>query len=315
MALGVLALLTLGEIRLFDRLLFSEGVRSDTDFVLLSVQGVLEGRPVSKSWQHRLLGPTVVASLVPVAGDRRQALRLFEGAMVAAANLLLFGLLRRKGARPASALLGVALFGLAHALAMYRFEYPWDSVDILIFLAFGYWVSQRGSLLRFSPLLLVGTLNHETILYIPFWYLLAPLEPGSATATSKRDIPLAVVLSLAMGGCMLLLRARLYVGRPDLPGQEFEEALPLVGNHFHLVHNAGQLLSDFINGRAFISAAFLSAVALLFWRARRGIDVRAAVWSFVVLATIVCFGYVNETRHYLCLLAFWFAYRWPVAPL
>jgi hypothetical protein len=300
----VLALLTLGEIRLFDRLLF-EG-RDDAAFVLANVQGILDGRPVSKSWQHRLLAPHAVAALTPLAGDRRQALRVFNGVMVVAANLLLFTLLRRRGgASPERTLAVVATFGFAHALAMYKLEYPWDGIDVLLFLAFGAWAAKGGGLLRFVPLLLVGMLNHETILYVPLWYMLAPLDRKSA----KREIAEGVVALVILGGGILLLRERLYVGRPDWPGQVFEEALPLVGNHFHIGHNAGQLFcDDWIQGRAFISGTFLSAVVVLVERARKGRDVRAAVWTLIVLGTIVCFGYVNETRHYLALIAFWFTY-------
>ena len=40
---------------------------------------------------------------------------------------------------------------------------------------------------------------------------------------------------------------------------------------------------------------------------------RAAAWSLIVIATILCFGYVGEMRHYLLLTAFWFTYAWPAA--
>jgi len=312
-SLAVLALLTLGELRLFDRLLFEGNPASD--FVLVSVNGILEGRPISKSWQHRLLGPAAVAGLGLVTADRARALVLFSGAMVVGANLLLFGLIRRKGGSYGQAVVGVALFGFAHALLMYRLEYPWDGVDILLFLAFGYWASKGGGLLRFSPLLVLGLVNHETVLYIPLWYLLSPVLTARSTPHWKRELLFAGIASVAIGGGILLLRQRLYIGRPDLPGQVFEQSIPFINNHFELPHNLRQLFfADWVSGRAFISAGLTSAVALLVVRALKGIDARAAVWTLCVLATIVCFGYVNETRHYLSLVAFWFAYAWPVHP-
>src|SRR5438270_335642 len=95
-ALVVLALLTLGEIRLFDRLLYDG--HDDASFVVESVRGVLDGRPVSKSWQQRLLGPLVVQAVARVSGSPLTALRVVGGFFVAIANFLLFGLFRRRGA-------------------------------------------------------------------------------------------------------------------------------------------------------------------------------------------------------------------------
>jgi hypothetical protein len=327
-ALGLLALLTLGEIRIFQRLLF-EGT-SDSDFVLVNVGGVLEGRPVSASWQQRLVAPAAVAALGRLTGDRRVALELFGGAMLAVANLVLYVVTLRKGRSRERALGTVALFVLLRALLLYRLEYPWDAVDILIFLALGHWAWRGGPLLGLWPLLLVGTINHETILYVPLFYLLGPLDRygrpprhslgGGDSARSarlvdrpasreRRELVVATLASLVMGGCILLLRRRLYVGQPNLPGQIFEEPTPLIGNHLHVVHNLRQLFfANWISLRMFVSATVLTAMALLVVEIRRGERVRAAVWSFVVIATIVCFGYVNETRHYLVLLAFWFAY-------
>src|SRR5258708_22457745 len=120
-ALGLLTLLTLGEIRLFERLLYDG--RTDYDFVLVNIGGILDGHPVSKSWQQRLLAPTIIASISAVSGDRLTALKIFGRALTVVANLLLFIVTVKKGRTLTRALLTVALFGLAHALAMYRLEY------------------------------------------------------------------------------------------------------------------------------------------------------------------------------------------------
>ena len=79
-----------------------------------------------------------------------------------------------------------------------------------------------------------------------------------------------------------------------------------------IAREGGLFINNWGTGRAHISAAFLAAVGVLVWLVRRAESRRVAVWSLVVLATIVAFGYVNETRHYLLLVAFWIAYAWPV---
>src|SRR5262249_2660250 len=107
-------------------------------------------------------------------------------------------------------------------------------------------------------------------------------------------------------------RNALYVGRPALKDQVFETPVPVVENHVHVWHNLRQLFyADWVAGRVFISAAFLSAAVVLGVCIARRVHVRAAYWTFGFLATVVVFGYVNETRHYLALLAFWFAYAGP----
>jgi hypothetical protein len=300
-ALAAVALVSLGEIQLRERLLYADA--SEMEFVRLNMAGVLEGRPVSKSWQHRVLAPLAVAALTRVTGSDLAAIRLLEDLLVAAANFLLFALVRRRGCRRADAFLTVALLGFAHLLLMYRLEYPWDGVDVLVFLVFGAAAARGRSLASLWPLLRVGTLNHETVLYLPLWYLVAGPRRARIGAAAT---------GVAVGVAILVLRQALYRGRPDFPAQWFEPALPVIANHGHLLHNLGEVLfDDWRSGRVFIAATVLGAIALFVRRARRGPDPTAAVWSLAVIATVFCFGYVNETRLYLPLLAFWATYLPP----
>jgi hypothetical protein len=297
-ALAAVALVSLGEIKLRERLLYADA--SEMEFVRANVAGILQGRPVSKAWQQRVLAPLAVAALTRVTGSDLAAIRLLEDLLVAAANLLLFILVRRRACRPADAFLAVALFGFAHLLLMYRLEYPWDSVDVLIFMVFGAEAARGRRLASLWPLLLVGTLNHETVLYLPLWYVVAG---------PRRTRLRAAATGVALGAAILMLRQALYRGRPDFPADSFGPALPLIANQGHLLHNLGQaLFDDWRSGRIFIAGTLLGAIALFVRRARRGADPIAATWSLVVIATVFCFGYVNETRLYVPLLSFWATY-------
>jgi hypothetical protein len=307
---SVIGMLTLGEYRLFERLLFQD--REEYEFVLSGVSGVLSGHPVSQSWQHRFLSPLLVAALDPFTGNRLASLKLFCALMIGCANGLLLLILRRKGASVPLSLLGVACFGLGHLLLMYRLEYPWDGVDILLFLAFGYWAARGRPLLSFCPLLVLGTLNHETALFVPLWYLLAPFEGHVALKNHVRTLLSAFAVAAAMALCIWLLREHFYLGRPVMPGQVFESPLPVVANHWHVTHNLHQMLiDDWSSVRAFISLGLCAALFMMVRLVQRGTHARAALWSLCVIVSIVIFGYVNETRHYLMLLAFWFGYAWP----
>jgi len=331
------AALTIGECLVFQRLLFQD--RQEYEFVLASISGVLSGYPVSKSWQHRFLGPWLVRALDPMTGSALLSLELFTWVALLLANVSLFVLLQKRGASPTRSYFAVCCFVLAHALFAYRLEYAWDGIDAVLFMSFGFWVARGGPLWALLPLLLVGTLNHETALYIPFWYVLSAL-PWPSTSCSlldgyetRNEVPVcrtngregrniaarartllgAGATLAAMLGAIWALRERYYIGNPHLPGQAHEEQTPLISNHLHIAHNLNQLfIADWYKGREHISAAIWLTIALL---SRELVNntrhALAALWTLCVFATIVCFGYVNETRHYLLLMAFWFAYAWP----
>jgi hypothetical protein len=249
------------------------------------------------------VGPLLVSGLGSLTHDPLAALKLFHAIMLFVANLFLFWLLRRRGL--CQAMLAVVIFGFAHLLLLYRLEYPWDWIDMVIFLGFGVWTARGGGMLPLVPLLVLGALNHETILYVPLWYLLS---------RERKSWLSGAVAALAVGGVMIAMRALFYKGQPNLPGQVYEQLTPIISNHIHVWHNLSVLFYwNWIVGRIHLSVLLLGAMALLGWLATRPQHRRAAVWSLVVIATVICFGYTNETRHYLTLIAFWVTYAWPSA--
>ena len=289
--------LSLAEWKILERLSYSHP--PSVEFVVESVRGVLAGTPVTKAWAHRLLAPFFVSLL---GGATQVDVERFAIVMLVASNLLLYALLRRRGLSLTGALLGIVAFGLGHMLLAYKLEYPWDGVDLLVFFAFGAWASRGGRLLPLLPLLVLGAFNHETILYVPLWYLLVG---------TRRDRLTAAAVAAALATVIAITRAVRYVGQPNLPGQVFDTPTPIVENHLHVTHNLRQLfVDDWISGRAHISTSFLAATAAFVWLARRTETRAPALWSLVVLASIVAFGFVNETRLYLVPLAFWIAYAW-----
>jgi hypothetical protein len=312
----VLASLTIAECFALERLLFRD--QPEYEFVLASISGVLSGYPVSKSWQHRFLGPWLVRALDPLTHSPLRSLELFTWLGVLLANVLLFSLLKRRGASDRSSYLGLLSCALVHVIYAYRLEYAWDAIDVLLFMTFGFCVAQGSQLLALVPLLVMGTLNHETALYIPFWYTLSLIPwRGAHGASSKFNTRLteaftALAVIAGMASAIWLVRERYYVGNPHLPGQTPEAQTPVIANHLHILHNLWQLLVADWRVRPWLSVTLWFLLFLLGRElVRRGRHARAALWTLCVFATIVCFGYVNETRHYLLLVAFWFAYAWP----
>ncbi len=163
-------------------------------------------------------------------------------------------------------------------------------------------------------MLLAGTLNHESVLYIPLWYLLPADGDAQARRAAVRQRPIAALLGVAMAGVIAIVRHHFYLGRPEIPGHIFEPATPVVSNLIEVSHNLRQLLIEDWKSmpKAFVSATLLSVIALLIRNVVRRRLVRASIWSLCVLGSIFVFGYINETRLYFPLLAFWFAHGWPV---
>jgi hypothetical protein len=306
----LLALLSLVECQFIVGALLRK--RDQVEFVLANVEGILTGNAVWKSSQHRLLGPALLRALEGLTDDPVRALGWFLGLAIFAENLLLWRILRGKQSSHGVAIAGVVAFGLVHFLSLYKLEYPWDSIDVLLFTGFGYWASQQARLGALSPLMLIGLFNHETVLYIPLWCALAVTDRALPSARRQRELLLGVTAFVACFAGILALRELLYVAPGALPRRAAESVTPWLENPFHLRHNLTQFwLKNWAAGRAWISLSLLLTLLALAALLRSARWARAALWSLLVLLTVFCFGYVNETRLYLPLIAFWFGYRGP----
>jgi hypothetical protein len=165
------------------------------------------------------------------------------------------------------------------------------------------------------PLLLVGTLNHETALFLPLWFLLSPLE---RTSWRRRELLEGGVVLALMLAVIAGLRHALYAGPPALAGLTVEPLVPIFGHPVHLWHNLRALfIYNRSNGRWLTSVVVLATVAalvsVLALALRRRRSLRAPLWSLAFMGSIFVVGFVNETRLYLPLLAFWATYGWPTS--
>jgi len=114
-----------------------------------------------------------------------------------------------------------------------------------------------------------------------------------------------------MGVAIYALRELFYVGRPQ-SADLIEPGTPIISNPLHVVHNLNCLLVHDWRMSALISVGFIVATLLfaVLWTLR--IHRASALWSLCVLGSILCFGYVNETRLYLPLAAFWLSHLAPI---
>lgn len=299
------------ENQLLARLVFRR--RIDLDFVLANVRGVLGGTPVVRIFQHRFLGPLGVAALDPLTHDRETSLHVFLATTALAGNVLLFEFLRRRGATLFAAATGAFALALARLFLAYRLEYPWDGLDVLLFLTFGDWAARGRGLLPFWPFLALGAINHETVLFVPLWYALSVVFASGASSFGGRTALHALIAFAAVSVLVVALREYFYAGAPKFEGADFEPGTPFIGNPIHIEHNLRQLFfENWRAGRAFNSVTFFGAVSRFATLAIGPTRRASALWSLCVLGSVVTFGYVNETRLYLPLAAFWLSHAWPL---
>lgn len=325
----IILTLTLGQYRLSERLLFASEFH--TNFVLLNIEGVVSGHPAGRVFQNRLLGPYLVMGLAQLLDSSLLfALKLVTLIMTALANLLLGALiylrLREHADEHAekravvSALTAVALFILLRLLYLYLLEYPWDLIDALIFMLFGYWAVRRRPRWLLPLLFLVSLFNRETCLFLLLWFVLEALfgrKTGVAAAAAFgsinwRKLGTAVLLFLVTIGFIYGIREWLFISPTSVAGADLDAAQ--LGNNWNLTHNVNQFLRiNWQSSLLFVNASLITAVLLLALAFKR--FPVAALWTACWLASIFAVGFINETRLYTPLFAFWLVYLpfslWP----
>lgn len=328
-AILIILLLSLGQYRLSERLLFASEYH--TNFVLLNVEGVVSGQPAGRVFQNRLLGPYLVMGLAQLL-DRSLlfALKLYTLIMTVLANLLLGTLiylrLREHADEHAEkravvlAVTAVALFVLLRLLYLYLLEYPWDLIDALIFMLFGYWAARRQPRWLLPLLFLVSLFNRETCLFLLLWFVLEALfgrKTGLVVDSTSgrvdwRQLLTAVFLLLATLLFIYGMREWLFIAPTAVAGVDLDAAQ--LGNNWNLTHNVNQFLRiNWQSSLLFVNASLITAVLLLVLAFKR--FPVAALWTACWLASIFAVGFINETRLYTPLFAFWLVYLpltlWP----
>lgn len=254
----IVLLLSLGEYRLLERLLFASEYH--TNFVLLNIEGVLSGHPAGRVFQNRLLGPFLVSAIAGLANSSLLwALKLYTLLMCTGANLLLGGLLysrlHNKTAVDSekralqTALTAVILFILLRLLFLYLLEYPWDYIDSLLFMLFGYWVVVRRPKWLLPIIFVVGLFNRESCLFMVLWFVLeaiwgVPAKPAAAEARNIQNgvdgkkLLAAGLVGLTAVLFIYLIRDLLFISATTVDGVDLEAGQ--LGNSWQLVHNLRQ---------------------------------------------------------------------------
>ena len=307
-ALAVIVLLALWQFQIFSTTWFED--ESFYGFVIENIEGVLERQPTGRVFQNRLLAPAIVSGVAALFEiDLLLAYQGFIRSSLIITNLLLYSLIWLKWQHLPSALLAVLTFSVARFLLLYRLEYPWDQLDIILFMLFAYWAFKNSSWWWLIPIYVLALFNRESVLYIALWLLLSQIWNIQFGLINWKKFTLFLFIFGLTAGAIFAIREILFLGPPN--GTTFTDFdKPLIGNHWNLAHNWEKFTNlNWQSDMYLVSLTLGGCILILGWLLWNG--KMPAFWSLCILATIFAFGFINETRNYLGLTSFWFVYGWP----
>ena len=291
--------------------------------------GVVRGEPMWRVYQSRVLGPWLVHALSAfMSPGVAYAWFVFAVLFASGYGVLRFTQELRDRTRPP--VLSFLIFHLAILFLMpCLWLYPWDLVSVLTFTVFNFLVLKRARWGWFAALYAVAVFNHEMALVIAGWLVVDALvqlgqKRGRAGARGRGAwAQLWIGAGLLAAGLVVIeaLRTTLLVRETQSP-QDLPPGVVYGGSfHFSLVQNWRTAVSYWTlsvpDGFAFLVPLFLLMVvvlALLLARAGWSRFGALSVVLLVMVAALLCFGLVFETRVQLPLVPFvamnaWGAFR------
>lgn len=269
---------------------------------------VLEGKPNWIAYQNRLLGPSIVYLISKIGVSYSFALIIYIFLMTALQNLLLYFLLRKMNISCHNALIWVSLYSFAFLLVQYHWFYPWDSIDAIIFTLFAYGIFQGKSLRYFLLLFCVELLNRETALFIALYIIIDSFHFGPVNnrfyLASKKKLIIGIFLILFGAIYTKAIRDYLFISRHNgLPDTAHE----LIGNHIYLISNLKNLFFYNLFSLKVINTSFiLGTIVFLIYYVKLYTDaqIKLLLVYCAIVANILVFGLINETRMYIILIPF-----------
>ena len=122
--------------------------------------------------------------------------------------------------------------------------YPWDSIDLIIFTLFSYWIIKEKHIIYFILLFFISILNRETALFLPLYLIISSL-------TLEKKIPylyclnfknLCIGLTLFFSGIIYIKFVRHILF--NINTEKHFDNFNFIGNRIHFFEN---LKHDFSN--------------------------------------------------------------------
>lgn len=269
--------------------------------------GVIKGQPHWIAYQNRLLGPYIVYFISKTGFSFHVALKIYILCMVIFQNILLFFLIRKMNVRRRESLGWVMLYCFAFIIVQHYWFYTWDSLDSIIFTLLAWGILNARSVYFFIILFCMAILNRESALFVALYIVIDAFH-----FKSVKEFYFVSIKKLIVGTSLFLLglvytkviRHYLFVSKPN--GQP-DTAHELIGNHIQLTQNLYNLILYNAYSTDIINSVFIIGSILYFLfvvKSYSDTQIKALLMFFAIIANILIFGLINETRMFIILIPF-----------
>ena len=282
------------------------GFHGEWEALIDAAVGVTEGRPHWRAFQNRLLGPYTVHGIAVLGFSLKQSVLIFTAGMLLIHNLMLYRLLHSYVSSIKS-LLMICLWSYGFLVFQCDWLYVWDMIDINIFTLASFVIvfERRPTFLLF--LYPVALINRESALYLPLAYIIVTVIPPIINAKNWRELPIKkTVIKVAFGTSLMIIgifytyyvRNHLFI-ESSWGGKDMGNPM-LLGNQSHwLVQIQSLVFGNFSNGNIIHTVTLwiaLAYVLMLLLSVRQSGILAGGVFFLSLLAGIISFGVLNETR-------------------
>ena len=282
---------------------------------VLSARGVVDGRPIFKAYQSRILGPGAIWVVKKVSGLKfSMAFKVVALALLFVANalgLLLFS--RESGSWRTGALYTALSAFMFVGLQAQTYLPIWDVIDLSLMLIFAWAVITRAGFAVLIPLYVIALLNREIALFIPLWIVIDafkfPNGRGRTPGLAARGHAIVGIV-LLVGGIVWTQWARNW--RFEGAAVEVPKVIETVSDQFWMLPLTFKILltgAKFDSVVAVVMAMWVMAMIYREWRSGMEHRRKIALLITAMFASIVMFGFITELRIWLSLVPF---LLWPL---
>jgi hypothetical protein len=299
----------------------------NTKGIVAGDYGVIEGKPYWLADQNRLLGPYLVFGISTLFGiSFKVAWAVYHAFILEIFCILIFWILRREGLSPKDSISYLIYVMFAFLALQFYWFFTWDSIDLILFTIFAYGIIKSYSISFFLVLFFIGILNRESALFIGIYLMLDSLQftkkKGGYLPKFVNPKKLIIGLCIIISGIVYtrFIRNLLFVDNSDRYPATITS---LAGNHFNLFKNLKNIFfynfnTNYLQDHLyyFVSISFVSISMTFplayFFASNKHMNnqqIKLYLMSLIILANIMIFGIVSESRLYLILIPF-FLFLW-----
>ena len=279
----------------------------NNDFSIKVTLSVLNGDPDWIAFQNRLLGPYIILLISKFGFSVMTSWKIFTSFFILLQNFILFNIFIKEKKSTQESITGLIIFSFFFLVMQHYCFYPWDSIDLIIFTLFSYWIIKERHINYFILLFFVSIFNRETALFLPLYLIISSLnlekkKPYLHCLNFKK---LCIGITLFVSGVIYIKSVRYILF--NINSETHLDNLNLIGNRIHFFENLNYIFIKNILSTNIIFSTFI-IFSLIFFsffikKLNRGY-LNCYLIFFLISLNIIIFGYFNESRMLLILIPF-----------